>query len=202
MKVEKVLGDWYEENCYVVSYDNSCLIIDPGAKLEKVLPLIEGKKVEGILLTHGHFDHTMYLEEYAKFFKVKIYGSEKVVETLKDKSLNQSKDLCIKDIDINCLYGDGKIQVGEFDIEYFACPGHSPCCECYKIGDLLFGGDVLFNSGIGRLDLKGASKEDMISSLEKLSRVEFSTLFSGHGEESSFDRQKRNIAVFTRFLKR
>ena len=42
----------------------------------------------------------------------------------------------------------------------------------------------------------------MIASLEKLDKIEFETCHSGHGEDSTFDRQKRNIKVFLRFLQR
>ena len=127
-----------------------------------------------------------------------------MLSTIQDTNFNAAGDGWVikSELDIHTLTGDGEIKIGDFEVEYFATPGHSPCCECYKIGDMVFAGDTLFNSGIGRLDLKGASKEDMIKSLEKLSKVEFSTLYSGHGEASDYDRQKRNIAVFTRFLKR
>lgn len=204
MKLDKIIGDWYDVNCYCLSNDNNeCLIIDAGAKVEEMKGLVGDKKVVGILLTHGHFDHSLYLQEYIETFKADVFGNENIIKTLKDHTLNQTDDWGIsEDLEINLLKGDGKIKVGCFEIEYFSCPGHAPCCECYKIGDLLFGGDVLFNSGIGRLDLKGCDKEEMKKSLDKLAKVEFRTLYSGHGEESSFERQKRNIGVFSRFLNR
>ncbi len=203
MNVESVLGDWYDENTFVVSSGKECLIIDTGAKLEKVLSLIDDKKVVGILLTHGHFDHSLYLKEYADKFACKIYGSDKLEETLRDHTLNQSESWELNQkLDIVRLEKDGRILIGGFEVEYFASSGHSPCGECYKINDLLFAGDTIFNSGIGRLDLKGSDKNAMIKTIEKMSKVEFKTLYSGHGEESDYNRQKRNIGVFLRFLKR
>jgi len=204
MKVEKIIGDWYDVNCYCFSNDsNECLIIDAGAKVEKMKDLVGNKKVVGILLTHGHFDHTLYLQDYIKTFSNNVYGNENIIQTLKDTTLNQGDGWYIEhELALQTLKGDGKLDIGNFEVEYFSCPGHAPCCECYKICEFLFGGDVLFNSGIGRIDLKGSDKQEMKNSLKKLSDIEFNILYSGHGAESTYERQKRNIAVFSRFLNR
>ena len=202
MKVESVLGDWYDENCYVVSENGHALIIDPGAKVDKVLPLLDGLKVDGILLTHGHFDHTLYLSNFVEKFRCKVYGSDCVEKTLANHKLNQAEEWEEKNVKVDALSGDGKVEIGKFEIEYFSTPGHSPCGMCYKIGDDFFAGDTLFYSGIGRLDLVGCDKQSMINSLEKLSNVPFQMLYSGHGNSSDYARQKRNIAAYYKFLSR
>ncbi len=204
MKVEKLVGDWLDVNCYVVTNNkNECLIVETAVKLDNLLSVIEDKKVCGVLLTHGHFDHVGYLKEYVEHFNVPVLAHENIVKTLKDYTLNQSDEWCInEDLPLTLLSGDGKISLDGFNIEYFSTPGHSPCCVSYKIGDNLFVGDLLFYAGIGRIDMKGGNKEQMVSSLEKVKGLNFETLYSGHGEESPFERQKRNIMAYLRFLNR
>lgn len=202
MEVKSTLGEWYDENCYMLLSDNHALVIDPGAKIENVLPLLDGAKVDGILLTHGHFDHALNLADFVAKFKCEVYGSDKVAKTLADHTLNQAEEWTEKSVKIHTLQGDGRTKVGEFEVEYFATPGHSPCGMCYKIDDDLFAGDTLFYSGIGRLDLTGSDKADMIKSLEKLSSVQFKNLYSGHGQSSDYARQRRNISAYHRFLSR
>ena len=50
-----------EENCYLVRRDGAdrALIVDPGDEAEKLLGAIDslGVELDGILLTHTHFDH-------------------------------------------------------------------------------------------------------------------------------------------------
>ena len=62
MKIEKVSVGYLEENCYVVSIDNKCLVIDPGDEANKIISNID-KEVVGILITHYHFDHIGALQE-------------------------------------------------------------------------------------------------------------------------------------------
>ena len=50
----------YQTNCYMVwGEGDKCVLIDPGYEANTLLAQAEkqGKTVEAILLTHGHFDH-------------------------------------------------------------------------------------------------------------------------------------------------
>lgn len=61
---------------------------------------------------------------------------------------------------------------------------------------------MLFARGVGRMDLKSSSKEDMYSSLLKLEKLDFDKVFSGHGESTLRDAQLKNINIFKKFLSR
>jgi len=51
------LGD-LNTNSYVVTDDETfCIIIDPGENPFEIIDFVKKRKVEYILLTHGHFDH-------------------------------------------------------------------------------------------------------------------------------------------------
>lgn len=203
MIITRIEGDYLEANTFLIENNGQVLIIDSGANLQKVIKAVQGKKVLAILLTHAHFDHSCYCEAYAKEFGVKVYLHQRGKEILEDAKKNYSENFSLSHFEnFVFLKNDGQLKLGDFDVEFYSTPGHSPCAICYRIDNQLFAGDTLFENSIGRTDLYGSSKEEMISSLEKLDKLKFAVCHSGHGEDSTFERQKRNIAVFLRFLKR
>ena len=59
MMVEKIETGYLEENCYIVSIDNDCLIIDPGDDFDKIKALVNKSQSIGlfsfeIIPTKGH----------------------------------------------------------------------------------------------------------------------------------------------------
>ena len=57
MEINKVVVGELETNCYVISVDNECLVIDPGDEYDKIKKVVGNKKVLGVIVTHYHFDH-------------------------------------------------------------------------------------------------------------------------------------------------
>lgn len=202
MKITQIVSDILDSNTFVCETDNGCFIFDCGASLEKVMSAVKGK-VLAIFLTHGHYDHAKHALEYSKTFGCKIYANKNVTEILPDPAKNYGENFAIDDFsDFVLLDGDGQLSIGGQKIEYFHCPGHSKCCCCYLLNNHLFAGDVLFFQGIGRTDLYGGSKLEMLSSLKKLENVDFEIAHSGHDRDSTRLEQNKNIKVFERFLSR
>lgn len=200
----KLKGELLDANVYILEKGDGCIIIDSGAPLDQVLSALNGKVVNGVFLTHGHFDHSMHCNDYANAFHCKIFASEKIPMTLQDGDALYSPDHTTFDDLSNFEYlTDGQsLKVGDFDVQCIAAPGHSICCMCYLIDGDLFAGDVLFDKGIGRTDLKNSDKKSMLDSLKKLEKIDFKNVYSGHGEKSDHAMQMKNIALFKRFLSR
>ena len=57
MKIEKIKVGYLETNCYILSIDNDCIVIDPGDEYNKIKDKIGNKNVKGVIVTHNHFDH-------------------------------------------------------------------------------------------------------------------------------------------------
>ena len=68
MKIDRLVVGTLEENCYIVSKDNNCIIIDPGDQFNKIKNFINYNKfnVVAIFVTHYHFDHIGALDECKK----------------------------------------------------------------------------------------------------------------------------------------
>ena len=81
MQIKVIEVGYLQTNCYFV-IDEATMdtaVIDPGDDSNKILDQIEtnGFHVKGILLTHGHFDHCMGLEEVYEATRAPIYMSHR-----------------------------------------------------------------------------------------------------------------------------
>ena len=203
MKVKRIESEFLCSNTFIVTEGEQCLIVDAGVKPEVVKKATKNRNVVGVILTHGHFDHVFYAEEYKKLFDCPIYISKQGKITAMDKDLSYGDDFRIKQEGLFNVFDVDKIfKCGDFQIQVIKTPGHCTGCVCYLIDGHLFAGDTLFKTGIGRCDLLNSNKEDMLESLKKLQGLKFKTLHSGHGEDSSFEEQQRNISVFIKYLER
>lgn len=72
MHVETIVVGELETNCYILSKDNKCLIIDPGADFSKIVKAIGDKEVVGCLVTHFHIDHIEALEEILSKYDIEV----------------------------------------------------------------------------------------------------------------------------------
>ena len=72
MEINTIVVGPLETNCYILTIDNECIIIDPGDDFDKIKKTIENKNVVGVLLTHFHPDHIGALEEVISLYDLKI----------------------------------------------------------------------------------------------------------------------------------
>jgi glyoxylase-like metal-dependent hydrolase (beta-lactamase superfamily II) len=92
------------------------------------------------------------------------------------------------------LLEDGD-RVGPFTVMHL--PGHSPGSIGFydEAQGLIFGGDVLFQDGIGRTDLPGGNWNDMVKSLRKLFTLNENTrVYPGHGPATTLAKEQRQFA--------
>lgn len=164
MDIKKVIVGPLETNCYIVSIDNECLIIDPGDEFSKIKEAVGDKKVVGCLVTHFHQDHIGSLEEVISKYEV----------------------------DIN------KSSSKKFDFEIIETPGHTNESRTFyfKKNNIMFTGDFIFKSSIGRTDLGGNDK-DMISSLEMIkSYPDDIIIYPGHGPNTTLEEEKKHFSLY------
>lgn len=207
MAVKEIKLDWYpgemKVNTYVVEFDDCCVIVDCGAPIEMVRELTD-KPIKAVLITHGHYDHVMHIEDYDKL-DVPIYANFNTEDILQDSRLNVSnlvgKSLTYELKNMHKLYEDDMIMVGENAIYAYYTPGHSVDSMVYLIGDTLFTGDTLFSVAVGRTDLPTGDTEALIESLNKFTGLKYKDVYAGHGRKSSKDEQTTNIFKWQNFLK-
>lgn len=145
----------------------SLWIVDPG-EADPVIEYIQktGFKLEGILVTHHHWDHTNGLEQLQKTYPMTpIYGASPEQVPQITRPLKEGDFIPIPDWDKR--------------IETFAIPGHTLDHTAYLLGNALFCGDTLFAGGCGRI-FEG-TPEMMLNSLNKIKGLPDNTLvYCGH----------------------
>ena len=190
----------FEQNTYVLLSKKQALIIDAGADLEDVKQAVGNRKVQAILMTHLHFDHFWYLEEYLKEFECPVYIQEGAENKFTDSELNGAilvRKTIIKNIDKSQIkYYENRLKLGNFDCDIIKTPGHTADSVCILINDNLFTGDTIFLDTIGRIDLGDSSRQDMINSLRKIQELDFVTAYPGHYESASKNQIIKTIGFY------
>ena len=169
MNIEKLEVGELECNCYLLDINGSVLVIDPGSEAEKIILAIGNRKVDGIVVTHYHFDHIGALEGLINKYGVNVY----------DKS--------------NLIEGENKIGNYVFDVIF--TPGHKEDAITiyFKKEKIMFSGDFIFRDSIGRCDLLGGNIKDMNDSIKKLFNYDKDiTLYPGHGDKTTLEYEFNN----------
>jgi hydroxyacylglutathione hydrolase len=165
------------ENSYIFRRDGSdrAVVVDPGDEPDKLLGAIDalGVKLDGILLTHTHFDHIGAVAPVAKAAGAEVWVPEKEALVLADINSFvpwpgfgpfESYDA------EHTLEGGERLELAGFGIDVLFTPGHSPGHLTFSIPDeeAVFSGDVLFQGSVGRTDLPGGDWETLLESLRTL----------------------------------
>ena len=195
MKIKKFVCNALQENAYVVSSGDSCVIIDPGfataetgafpgepffgehgndagaagelSGLYKYLDS-EGLTPEAILLTHSHSDHTLGVVPLVEKFGIPVYSASGSFQTPTDAfSCLRPAEAGVQTQEkaISCLQVEDEGYVAGFKV--IVTPGHTPDSVCYysEAEHVLFTGDTLFAGTIGRTDLPGGDYDREIVSI-------------------------------------
>ena len=166
MKVNAYVTGPVQTNTYLLSEGNEVLLIDPDGKAEKLLAIIGDRKLIGILLTHGHFDHIKAVDGLYEHFHCPVYLHEDDEYLARDKYAGRLFGITSY---ISCptvALKEGKLDIGPFHCEVIFTPGHTPGSVIYVFDDCIFTGDTLFKGSIGRTDLEGGSYRLLKQSLE------------------------------------
>ena len=169
MEIKKVITGVLDENCYVLTKNNTAIIIDPGDDYLDIKEAIGENKVLAVLITHSHFDHIGALRNFLTKRSIKIFK----------KSSLEEKEYTIGDFKFKCIY----------------TPGHSKDSVSFffEENNCMFVGDFIFKESIGRTDLPGGDNNDMKESLNKLLTFnENITLYPGHDDETTLKYEKEH----------
>ncbi len=148
----------------------------------------KGIKVKYVVLTHGHYDHAHYVNEYKNTFKTaKTVSHKDEIAVLSNPSANVSeyfgKGAVYPSPDETVKDGD-TLEIGESVFEVLHTPGHTPggiCIYCEK-EKIMFTGDTLFCGGVGRTDFLYGDYGAMHRSLQTLLKMDGDIdFYSGHG---------------------
>ncbi len=213
--LERIVIDPLKTNCYIYSIDkHRCIIIDPGGSEQEIISRLDmlNMRPEGIVFTHGHFDHTAGAGKLRDFYlkkeielKLAIHENDASYLGSKAKDMNK-RDFSalgfalenfsvqvfqtLPEADIKLREGDS---VFDSDLKVLETPGHTRGSICLYSEEqgILFSGDTLFFEGIGRADLPGGDEKTLIASIKEkiLSLPPETSIYPGHGPSTTVERE-------------
>ena len=195
-----------QENTYVLyNAKKECCIIDPGCyfseERDRLKTDIEKTGLKPVLLlnTHCHLDHIFGNKFVHETWGLDLHIHEKEKIVLANGPASGLRfQLPFENYEGPLIYiKEGEnIKLGDDELEVFFTPGHSPGSVSFyhEAGGFVIGGDVLFNSSIGRTDLPGGDYDTLVNSIQ----TKFFTLpddtkvYSGHGPVTTVGFEKMN----------
>lgn len=194
-----------ETNAYVVADEpgGTALVVDVPPEPDKIGRYIADLNfaVVGILLTHGHIDHTGGAGNLAAETGAKVYVHP-ADDFLTLHPSDQLKSLfgvappgSYEVPEVRGSLGHGQtLSLAGMDLEVLHTPGHTPghCCFYEKSEGLLFSGDQLFAGSVGRTDLPGGSWDQLVISMREqvMTLDDDVRVLPGHGPETTVGHER------------
>jgi len=187
---------------YIIADDTTreATVVDSSFNAGEIARVIkaENLKLEYIINTHSHSDHTAGNAELRSMFNAK---------TVVHKLSRINADIKVDDGDI--------IRIGSIPVKVIHTPGHTPDSICLLIDNQkLLTGDTLFVGECGRTDLAGGNSKSLYNSLfHKILKLNDDVeVYPGHdygskssstiGEERrlNYTLEPRSLAEFIEFM--
>jgi glyoxylase-like metal-dependent hydrolase (beta-lactamase superfamily II) len=151
-----------DNNVWLIGDDSEVLVIDAAHEADKIIKTIAGRRVLGIVSTHGHNDHINAAGAVADATGARIFLHP----------------------------DDGRlIDVAGLRLEVLHTPGHSPGAVCLYAPELgvLLSGDTLFKGGPGATGRSYSSFPTILESIRArlLTLPSGTRVLTGHGEETT-----------------
>ncbi len=186
MEIYRLETEPFGTNTYIVfcSESTDSLLIDAPGNADVIKEKLKHTNLQSILMTHGHMDHVMALEELSSSLDAPLAAHE--------------DDAGMLPVKVNQLLRDGDtIECGRVCLNVIHVPGHTAGSLCFKAGNYLFAGDTLFPGGPGKTAAPQDFKQIISSIKEKLlSLPDETVVLPGHGDSTTIGSERPLIEDF------
>lgn len=201
-------------NCWVVASGDGeqCIVIDPGVQVVSWLDeFVAERRLHpvGVLLTHGHLDHTFSVVPVCQARDVPAYvhpaDRGQLVDPWTSLGLRPGTPFpglpsltFAEPEDVRPLTDGAQLPIAGLDLRVHHASGHTPGSVVFTLpatdtAEIMFSGDLLFAGSIGRVDLPGGSMSEMTHSLKSvvLPLDDATVVHPGHGPSTTVGRERR-----------
>lgn len=180
MIVEKIVTGPLATNSYLACKDDVCIVIDP-ADAEPIIRALRRRGIVAVVATHLHFDHAAGVRRVVELFNAPFYAHPAdwaVYREINEVALEWGFE--IPDIP------EPKPIPGRLWVfEVWHTPGHTPGSITLIADGVVFTGDTLFKSSVGRTDLPLGDWDALVQSICRLYTLpNYYVVYPGHGPKT------------------
>ncbi|MDD4245507.1 MAG: MBL fold metallo-hydrolase [Candidatus Methanomethylophilaceae archaeon] len=188
------LSSLYDSNIYFVDGGRKTLLVDTGTgfspepSIDSVRKLLNGRKLDYLVLTHRHFDHVGGMARIIKEFSPgRVMAGERDAGPLREGDSEATMGTAfggrIERTAVEGLKEGDVIDLGGRILKVIETPGHTVGSICLydEEGKALFTGDLFFMNGVGNTTDPTGDVEALRASLRKLAGYDIAGLYPGHG---------------------
>ncbi|MBT3247194.1 MAG: MBL fold metallo-hydrolase [Actinobacteria bacterium] len=178
-----------DNNIWIIGDERDVVVVDAAHDHRPILEAVAGRRVLGVLCTHGHNDHINAAAQLAEDADAPIWLHP-------DDSMLW--DVVYPDRRVDDQLRDGaSVSVAGEDLSILHTPGHSPggCCVYSPTLGTVFSGDTLFNGGPGATGRSFSSYDLLVESIRaRLFVLPGATVVhTGHGDSTTIGDEARNL---------
>lgn len=183
-------GEWeVTNNIWIVGDDREVIVFDAAHDHQTIVEAIAGRRVTGIVLTHGHNDH--------------INAAVPLRDVVDAPILLHPDDRMLWDVvwpgstPDRALTPGERLSVGGHEITVLHTPGHSPgCCSFHDAqADAVFSGDTLFCGGPGATGRSHSDEPTILRSIRNtlLALPDHTIVHTGHGDSTTIGAERAGV---------
>jgi glyoxylase-like metal-dependent hydrolase (beta-lactamase superfamily II) len=183
-------GEWQvTNNIWIIGDDREVVILDAAHDAAPIAEAVHGRRVNAIVLTHGHNDH--------------INAAVPLRELVDAPILLHAADRMLWDVVWPSANPDGEVVPGDaltiagHEFGVLHTPGHSPGCCCFHdaASGVVFSGDTLFCGGPGATGRSYSDEPTIIRSIRDrlLSLPDHTIVHTGHGDSTTIGAERARV---------
>ncbi len=204
MQIDTYTGGSFETNSYFIPTKEGGVLIDAAEGVCDWLQA-QGRTVNTLLITHGHFDHVPDAARLKAVFGCRVGAHAEARPMIADRQFFRRFGIPfdVEPVEVDFEIAErASLEIDGLEFATYDVPGHCPGSICYflKQARVLFSGDVLFAGSVGRSDLPGGDGALLIDGItgKLLPLGDDVRVLPGHGPGSTIGRERAANPFLTR----